>query len=162
MKPHIISILRISVLLGFSIHAQAVMPPRSLENLNKDADMIVVGTVTNSSTVKHDETHIITRISVQIESIEKITATPPAGTLNIRCLALNPKSQIKGSSGFNGNRYVGTKCCFWLKKQKDGQWKPIPPNGIEILEQKIKEVKEQSVVAPKTISPPSANKSRGE
>lgn len=127
------------------------MPPRSLENLNKDADMIVVGTVTHSSPVKHDEMQIITTMLVKIESIEKGEAAASLGTLNIRCHALNPKAKLKGSSGFNGNRYVGTKCRFWLKKQKDGQWVPLPPNGIEILEEKIEADKKDAVAAPQTI-----------
>ncbi|MEM1443467.1 MAG: hypothetical protein AAGF67_14060, partial [Verrucomicrobiota bacterium] len=125
------------VFLGVVSSGSAALPPLSPEELDEYAELVLTGEVLVSRVMIHRKPSAsiyLVRLGVQIDSVEKgedLLENP--NTLEIRCWAMR-KTKMVGPSGHLSIPAEGSKFRTWLRKNTEGQWEPLEPNGFELLE----------------------------
>jgi len=123
---------------------QAELPPRSQENLVKDADLIVTGTVRNVRTTRSRENDGQTarqyHLTIKITNVEKGSRSPKIVLAHGYHIIKNP-NDICGASGHYTTKdhqrlsvlKQGTQVRLHLKKSLKRGYKIVLPNGFEPL-----------------------------
>ncbi len=116
-----------------SITAQSTEPPDATSRASADA--VIVGTVDDSRSIQQRKVNsdfYYVRLKVKVESVEKgHDAIRGASLLDLRCW------REISASGAEGDQVIpadGTRFRAWLVRQKQGEFEPVRPDGIEILD----------------------------
>jgi hypothetical protein len=117
--------------------SEAALPPLPPEALTSGAEVIVTARVAGSRVMIHrkpSSSVYFVRLLAEIENVEKGSEwiTDPR-FLDIRCWRIR-KSQLVGPTGHYSIPADGSKFRAWLRRNADGKWEPLEPNGIELLE----------------------------
>lgn len=130
------SILTI-IFAGLSTASFAALPPLSPEELENNAEIIVTGEVLASRVLVHrkpSSSIYLVRLSILVGSVEKgKDLIGGITTLDVRCWRMR-KSDLVGPSGHYDIPADGSRFRMWLRENEDGQWEPLQPNGIELLD----------------------------
>jgi len=125
------------VLLGLWLPATAALPPLSPEELAERADLVITGEVLASRVLVHrkpSSSMYLIRLGVLVESVEKgDDLIGEAKSLDIRCWKMR-KTSLAGPSGHEEIPADASRFRMWLRQNDDGQWEPLEPNGIELLD----------------------------
>ena len=134
MCQFLIPLISISVLAS---GAHAEIPSQTKENLQKDAQLIVVGKVSSASvSVDGDAnfTNWIAEFVVDVTSVEKGKLSGYSDALNVRCYRWKERPRgFVGPSGHYDIPAESARVRLWLKSMGNGTWQPLLPNGIEIV-----------------------------
>ena len=130
-------LLAAAFFLSFCAPAFAALPPRSPEDLARAAECIITGEVLASRVLIHrkpSSSLYLVRLSAAIQSVEKgADLLDDPKIIEIRCWRMR-RSNLVGPSGHLSIPADGAGFKMWLRKNKDGQWEPLEPNGIELQE----------------------------
>ena len=125
------------LLSGAFASTRAALPPLSPEERDEFAEVILTGEVLVSRTLIHrkpSSSIYSIRLGVQIGSIEKgEDLLGEAKSIEIRCWRIR-KTKLVGPGGHLNIPAEGSRFRTWLRKNRDGQWEPLEPNGIELLD----------------------------
>ncbi|MDF2378102.1 MAG: hypothetical protein P1U81_17825 [Verrucomicrobiales bacterium] len=123
--------------LAVSPSAFAALPPRSADQLQESAELIITGEVLASRVLVHrrpSASTYLVRLGVKIDSVEKGQELIGRKTsLDIRCWSIR-KTRLAGPSGHSDIPADGSRFRMWLRQNGEGFWEPLEPNGIELLE----------------------------
>ena len=129
--------LLLAGIAGLWTSAFAELPPLSPDELKNRAELVITGEVLASRVLVHrkpSSSVYLVRLSVRVGSVEKgKELIDGITTLDIRCWRMR-KSHLVGPSGHEDIPADGSRFRMWLSKNADGQWEPLQPNGIELLE----------------------------
>ena len=121
--------------------AWAVLPPLSPEQRDAAASLVVTGTVASSTTSDvgaAESIDEITDLTVQVEAVERGSGASAGQEISVRCWTVvkRPPGWV-GPTGVNPLPKIGDRIRVWLVPDGDGDgdggWKPLEPNGVEIL-----------------------------
>ena len=131
---------------SLSPQAQAELPTQKLEDLKKDADLIVVGKVRNMKRSRSATREgIVTRhyyITVNVSETEKGALADGKTQLVARghTVIKRPPGNVGGSGHFTTESRKrlsvlrsGSRVRMYLSKRPDGTYDILPPNGFEPL-----------------------------
>ena len=131
---------------SLSPQVQAEVPPRKLEDLKKDANLIIVGKLRNSKRSRSsDQQGIVSRnyyITVNVTETEKGALADGKTQLIARghTVIKRPPGNIGGSGHFTTEKRQrlsvlrsGSKVRMYLTKRPDGTYDILQPNGFEPL-----------------------------
>lgn len=116
--------------------AFAALAPLSPDELEQRAELVITGEVLASRVLVHRRPGVSTylvRLGARIDSVEKGETGESAKTIEIRCRALR-STRLAGRTGHDDIPADGARFRMWLRKNGDGHWEPLEPNGIEPLE----------------------------
>lgn len=120
--------------------ASAALPPLSADELSRRAEIIVVGrvqqvSVSTSRTISQSSNWNV-EINAMIDQTVKASPNLSIGkTLRIECWALKQRPfGWVGPSGHSNIPAKGARFRMWLTKNQAGNWSPLAPNGIELLD----------------------------
>ena len=120
--------------------ANAALPPLSPDELQRRAEVVVVGTV-NEVTVTATQTksqfsNWIVKIDATVERADKgSTAIQMGKTLRVECWSLKQRPYgWVGPSGHYNIPAKGARFRMWLTRNEAGNWSPLTPNGIILLD----------------------------
>ncbi len=123
--------------LGFLSPAFAALPPLSPEELEDRAVLVITGEVLASRVLVHrkpSSSIYLVRLSVLVGSVEKgDDIIGGITTLDVRCWRMR-KTKLVGPWGHSDIPADGSRFRMWLRQNEDGQWEPLEPNGIELLD----------------------------
>lgn len=115
----------------------AALPPLSPEALESTAEVIVTARVVGSRVMIHRKPSAsvyFVRFMAQVETVEKGTdLIADSRFLDIRCWRIR-KSNLTGPIGHDSIPADGSNFRAWLRRNADGNWEPLEPNGIVLLE----------------------------
>lgn len=131
---------------SLSPQAQAELPTQKLEDLKKNADLVIVGKVRNSKRSRSTTREgFVTRhyyITVNVSETEKGAVADGKTQLIARghTVIKRPPGNIGGSGHFTTEKQQrlsvlrsGSKVRMYLTKRPDGTYDILPPNGFEPL-----------------------------
>lgn len=127
----------IALLLGITSSVEAALPPLSDQELSDTAELIITGEVIASRVLVHRKpgsSIYMVRLAASVNEIEKgQELLESSRSIDIRCWRMR-KTNLVGPSGHSNIPADGSSFRMWLKKNDEGQWTPLEPNGIELLE----------------------------
>ena len=133
-------LLLVAVPASIVNQANAALPPLSPDELQRRAEVVVVGTV-NEVTVTATETksqfsNWIVKIDATVERADKgSTAIQMGKTLRVECWSLKQRPYgWVGPSGHYNIPAKGARFRMWLTRNEAGNWSPLTPNGIILLD----------------------------
>jgi hypothetical protein len=127
-----------SVLLcAMSSQALAALPPLSPEELEQGATLIISGSVSNIDVTTSGlgrSVDWVIKLQAKVDAVSK--GDVQAGdTISIQCWRL--KSRPAGWAGPSGHHSIpaeGSQFEMWLRQGDEGEWIPLQPNGIRLLD----------------------------
>ncbi|MEM7014045.1 MAG: hypothetical protein AAF585_21510 [Verrucomicrobiota bacterium] len=125
--------------IGSLTIATAALPPREPGDLDKAATLIIsaaAAEITTSTKGALGHTDTIFIIEAKVDSVSKGSGAKVGETIKIR--AWQPKRRPGGGwagpQGIDSIPGKGASFKAWLRKDDDGVWEPLEPNGILLME----------------------------
>ncbi|MBP9226348.1 MAG: hypothetical protein KBF76_20950 [Verrucomicrobiales bacterium] len=114
----------------------AALPPLSPETLEATAEVIVTARVVGSRVMIHRKPSAsvyFVRLMAEVDTVEKGSEwLGDSRFLDIRCWRIR-QSDLVGPIGHDSIPGDGSSFRAWLRRNADGKWEPLEPNGIVLL-----------------------------